>query len=384
MADGLDTIEALPDIDLIDGASLEDIQGLLINLYTKRYGELTGTSINLSKADPNRLILLACAQVIYQGLQLIDKGGKMNFLKYAYDDYLDNLAALKKVTRLQSRCASAPIRFSLSAVRETATAIPAGTVVSAGSEAFFATEGYAEIPAGETEVIVMAQCTEAGEAGNGYLPGEISSMASPIGFIAEASNVGTSTGGMDEEDDEAFAERIYLAPSSYSTAGPDDAYEYWVRTSGVDVDDVLVTSPEPGKVSILFTVNGGQIPDNAALETVRQYVSQRGRRPLTDLVEVKAPETVGFQLDADYYISSRDSGSVAMIQREAMEALKDYLEWQTAKIGRDINPDELIYRLKGAGVKRVVVRQPQYQVVKETAKPSLGNGDLLYRGIEDD
>ncbi len=108
MADGLDTIEALPDIDLIDGATLEDIQGLLINLYTKRYGELTGTSINLSKADPNRLILLACAQVIYQGLQLIDKGGKMNFLKYAYDNYLDNLAALKKVTRLQSRYASAP------------------------------------------------------------------------------------------------------------------------------------------------------------------------------------------------------------------------------------------------------------------------------------
>lgn len=384
MADRLNAVEALPDIDFIDGASLADIQGLLINLYAKRYEEAAGTPIRLSKSDPNRIILLSCAQVIYQCLQLIDKGGKMNFLKYAYDGYLDNLAALKRVERMQARYASVMLRFSLSAVRETATAIPAGTMVSAGSEAVFATEQYAEIPAGETESTVRAQCTQAGEAGNGYMAGEINSMANPIAFVAEAVNISTSTGGMDEEDDDTLAERIFLAPSSFSTAGPDDAYEYLVRSSGVDVDDVLIASPSPGTVTIRFTTAGGQIPDNAAIDAVRAYVDQRGKRPLTDHVIVTVPDTVGFSLDAEYYIGSADSASAAAIQMRANEALQDYLEWQTAKIGRDINPDELTYRLKEAGVKRAVIRQPQYQTVAYTAKPVFFSGDLLYRGIEDD
>lgn len=382
MADGLSTVEALPDIDFIDGASLADIQSLLIDLYIKRYEEITGTAIRLSKSDPNRLILLSCAQVIYQGLQLIDKGGKMQFLKYAYDDYLDDLAAWKKVERMQARYAHTMIRFSLSAVRETATAIPAGTMVSAGPGVVFETEGYVEIPAGETEVIVRARCTEPGEAGNGYMAGEICDMVNPIGFVAEAVNISTSTGGMDEEDDESLAERAFLAPSSFSTAGPDDAYEYWVRSSGVEVDDVLVSSPSPGTVEIRFTTAGGGIPDNASIDAVQASLDQRGKRPLTDRVIVTVPDTVGFSLDAGYYISSADSASAAAIQERANEALMDYIAWQTAKIGRDINPDELTYRLKEAGVKRAVIRQPQYQAVGETEKPVFFSGDLLYRGIE--
>ena len=99
MTDGLNTIESLPDISFIDGLTLEDIQSRLLTDFEDKYREVTGKKIELSKSDPNRIILLGCAQVIYQGLQNIDKGGKMNFLKYAYGEYLDNMAVFKKVTR---------------------------------------------------------------------------------------------------------------------------------------------------------------------------------------------------------------------------------------------------------------------------------------------
>lgn len=383
MADGMDMIGQLPDIDFIDGVTLADVQDKLVSLYAEHYEEVTGSPMQMSKADPCRLILLACAQILYQGLQYVDKAGKMNLLKYAYGEYLDNLAALKGVSRMPARYATVPVRFSVSAVRETATGIPEGTVVAAGSEAFFATTAYAEIPAGEADVTVMARCTEAGEVGNGYMPGEIDAMVSPVGFVGAAVNTGTSEGGAEEEDDDAFAERIYLAPAGYSTAGPDDAYEYMVRSSGVDVGDVLVTSPAPGRVAIRFTLEGGQIPDDAAIEAVHAYVSQRGKRPLTDQVEVMAPETAGFTIDADYYIGSSDSASADAIHGAVREAVGEYMEWQTAKIGRDINPDELVYRLKEAGVKRVVVRAPGYQAVEYDTKPVFYSGDVLYKGVED-
>ena len=80
MSDILNTIDNLPDISFIDGLTLENIQSQMLSDFVAKYQEITGKKIQLSKSDPNRIIMLGCAQLIYQGLQNIDKGGKMNFL----------------------------------------------------------------------------------------------------------------------------------------------------------------------------------------------------------------------------------------------------------------------------------------------------------------
>ena len=90
MTDETVTIDNLPDISFIDGLSLEDIQSQILNDFSQKYQEITGRKVQLSRSDPNRIIMLSCAQLIYQGLQNIDKAGKMNFLKYAYDEYLES------------------------------------------------------------------------------------------------------------------------------------------------------------------------------------------------------------------------------------------------------------------------------------------------------
>ena len=83
LSNTLDTIDNLPDISFIDGLSLEDIQSQILNDFSQKYQEITGRKVQLSRSDPNRIIMLSCAQLIYQGLQNIDKAGKMKFLKYA-------------------------------------------------------------------------------------------------------------------------------------------------------------------------------------------------------------------------------------------------------------------------------------------------------------
>lgn len=384
MPDILNTIDNLPDISFIDGLTLEDIQSQMLSDFVAKYQEITGKKIQLSKSDPNRIIMLGCAQLIYQGLQNIDKAGKMNFLKYAYDDYLDNMGAFKKVTRNPANFARVPVKFTLSGKRESATSIPQGTRVTADYEVYFATIKYAEIPPGETEVTVMAECTEAGAIGNDFSAGELATLVDPIGFVSKVGNTEKSTGGTEVESDQNMAERICLAPSSYSTAGPDDAYEYWVKDSNPLIRDVKITSPTPGVVDIRFIMSDGIVPDDTTIEEVTAAVNQRGKRPLTDQVQVKRPEIEEYEIDMTYYINASDSNVATAIQAQAEIAVDEYKLWQASRIGRDINPDELIAQLNDAGVKRAEVREPAFRVIGETAMAQCTGVNIIYGGLEND
>lgn len=384
MSDILNTIDNLPDISFIDGLTLEDLQSQMLSDFMEKYQEVTGKKIQLSKSDPNRIIMLSCAQIIYQGLQNVDKAGKMNFLKYAYDDYLENMGALKKVTRNPAKFAQVPVKFTLSGKREAATSIPQGTRVTAAYEVYFATIEYAEIPAGETEITVMTECTEAGTIGNDFAAGELTTLVDPIGFISKVSNTEKSTGGTEVESDQNMAERIYLAPSSYSTAGPDDAYEYWVKDSNPNIGDVKITSPTPGVVDIRFVMTDGTVPDDTTIAAVTAAVNQRGKRPLTDHVQVKKPEIEEYSIDVTYYINTSDSNAATAIQAQVESAVEKYKLWQASKVGRDINPDELVANINDAGAKRAVVRAPVFRVIGETAKAQCTGVNVIYGGLEDD
>lgn len=384
MSDTLNTIDNLPDISFIDGLTLEDIQSQMLSSFVEKYQEITGRKIQLSKSDPNRIIMLGCAQLIYQGLQNIDKAGKMNFLKYAYDDYLENMGALKKVTRNPAKFAKVPVKFTLSGKREAATSIPQGTRVTAAYEVYFATIEYAEIPPGETEITVMTECTEAGTIGNDFAAGELTTLVDPIGFVSKVENTEKSAGGTEVETDQNMAERVYLAPSSYSTAGPDDAYEYWVKESNPAIGDVKITSPSPGIVDIRFVMVDGTVPDDTVIAAVTAAVNQRGKRPLTDNVQVRRPEIEEYSIDVTYYINASDSNAATAIQAQAETAVENYKLWQASKVGRDINPDELIASLNDAGAKRAVVRSPAFRVIGDTAKAQCTGVNIVYGGLEND
>lgn len=383
-ADILESIDNLPDISFIDNITLTDVQALILNAFYRFYEQITGKRITLARSDPYRVMMLACAQIIYQGLQQVDKAGKMNFLKYAYGDYLKNLAALKKVFENEPEKASVKVRWKLAEPRESATPIPAGSRVTADYAVYFETGDYTEIPAGETELTVVMYCTEAGEQGNGYMAGELSVMVDPVAFIESVANTETTAGGTGVESDQSIAERTYLAPSSFSTAGPDDAYIYHAKDFSPEVGDVLPTSPTPGVVDIRFILKDGTIPSETMIQEMEKHLQQRGKRPLTDKVQVAAPDVVTYDTDFTYYINTSDTGSATQIQEQVAQAVKDYQLWQSTGIGRDINPDELLSFLKKAGIKRADIREPAFTVLSETEVAQAGTTKIVYGGLEDD
>ena len=64
-------------------------------------------------------------------------------------------------------------------------------------------------------------------------------------------------------------------------------------------------------------------------------------------------------------------------------AIADFEKWQR-HLGRDINPTELITRIRQAGAKRVTVTYPVHTVIDDTEIPKVGTETITYGGLEDD
>ena len=224
MPDEMNAIKSLPDISFIDNKTIDQVRQEMVADYESFISEATGQTVSLERSSVHRMELYAAAAQIYQAMQYIDRQGKQSILKYSYSDFLDNLASFKGVTRNPAAAATTTVRFTLSAERDTATGIPQGTRVSTAGSIYFATDVYAEIPAGSTTVDVPATCTVAGTDGNGLAIGELTTIVDPIPYVASVSNTTATEGGAEIESDADLAERVFLAPGAYSTAGPEDGY----------------------------------------------------------------------------------------------------------------------------------------------------------------
>lgn len=380
----MSSLDNLPDINFIEDLTVEDLRSSLISDYEQRLSELKGKETKLAKASEQRLVLYSVAAVLYQMYQYINRGGRINLLKYAYGDYLDNIAALKGVTRNGAKAASVIMRFTLAEERGTTVGIPAGTRVSSDGDVFFEVPEYNEIPAGDLYIDIECVCTDTGTQGNGFEVGEIETLVDPVNYIEEVSNIAVSEGGADVEDDESFKERILLGPAAYSVAGPAAAYVYWAKTYSPTISDVNVTTEEGSAVVEIRFLSDGAIPSAAMVENLEEYLANENIRPLTDQVEVSAPTASSFNITCSYYINKSDRNRAATIQAAVTEAVNTYIKWQTEKIGRDINPSKLTELMMAAGAKRVVVTYPAYTVIDNEHVAAIGTTSVTYNGLEDD
>ena len=385
MPDEMNAIKSLPDISFIDNKDIDQVRQEMVADYESFISEATGQTVTLERSSVHRMELYAAAAQIYQAMQYIDRQGKQSILKYSYSDFLDNLAIFKGVTRNPATPATTTLRFTLSAVRDTATGIPQGTRVSTAGATYFATDVYAEIPAGSTAVDVPATCTVAGTDGNGFAAGELATIVDPIPYVASVTNTTATEGGAEIESDDDLAERVFLAPGAYSTAGPEDGYLYHAKAYSAAIGDVVATSNQAaGTVDIVFIMADGSTPGEEMIEGLEGYLQGKTIRPMTDLVRVAAPQEVTYTINLTYYINRSDSAKAVTIQAAVAQAVADYQTWQRA-IGRDINPSQLVRMVMDAGAKRVTVTAPTYTTVDATKVSALqGEAVISYGGLEDD
>lgn len=376
-------LENIPSISFIENMTLEEVREQIISEYKRLYKEKFGRDPELGEADPKYLLMNSFALIVYQTMQYVDIKGKQELLKTATGDSLDNLAALLGITRLPAERAIATEKFSIQEALLTYVPIPAGTRVRSQSGFYFNTLEYAEIPAGDTYVEVTVQAEEPGQAANGLEIGAIDTLVDPIPYVSKVENTTASSGGVDIESDDSLTERIYLAPSQFSSAGPRDAYEYYTKEWRADIADVKVVSPDPCEIQIYAVTDQGALLNSTERAALLAYLSAEDKRPLCDEVSVEEPTEISYNVTLTYYIATSDSQSAATIKSQVETAIADFEKWQR-HLGRDINPTELITRIRQAGAKRVTVTYPVHTVIDDTEIPKVGTETITYGGLEDD
>lgn len=369
----------LPDVEFLE-TDAETIKAEILTGYEQASGR------TLAAGDPVRLFLLSLASIIIQQRTTINQAAQQNLLTYAQGEYLDALGALLSVERLEESRAVTTIKFTLSQALATVYTIPAGTEVTNGTVTF-ATDHDLDIPKGELSGSVTASCTVPGEVGNDYLAGQVTTIVKPMTFVAKAENVTITTGGSEAESDASLAERIRLAPNSFSVAGPEKAYIYHAKSVSSSVIDVSVTSPTPGEVDVYVLLSGGVLPQEETLQQISDYLNDSSIRPLTDYVKVLAPKAVNYQIELHYWIGREDSSRAEQIKAEVTAAVEKYRLWQQGKIGRDILPAKLIQYVMQAGASRIdspTMKPADFKALESGQVAQCTDVKVVYEGIKDE
>lgn len=346
-----------------------------------KFQELSGRS--LTEASPETLIF---STVAYQLALLEEKYNddiKQNYLRFARDERLDLKGEFygNRGKRLIEQPAVATFRFYISSIQTTDTVIPKGSRIRY-NELYFETDEEYKITKGNLSVDGKATCNMLGIIGNGIPVGQIRDMVDIFPNYAKVENITESNSGTNEEADESYRERIREIPESFTTAGSSGAYAFWTKTASANIIDVKVHSPSATNVDIYIWTDIGAVSQELK-EKVKAVLNEENVRPLTDNVNIKEPNKINYLIDFDYYIDKDNETLVNVIKSNIDKTVQEYVEWQKEKIGKDINPDELIKRLKIAGVKRVVLRNPVFQKL-DFNQVAINNGITSnYQGVEE-
>lgn len=222
----------------------------IITSVEKKVGE------SLYPGDERRLFSNVIAAIFIAMFNQMNDASKQKMLRYARGDVLDALGERVGVERQAASPAETTLRFSVDAAFSQNIIIPKGTRATGDSTRFFATTTNVVITAGELYVDVPAQSVGGGVDYNDIAVGAINVIVDPVPYVDAVSNTTVTSGGTDTEDDDSLRERIRIAPSTLSTAGPIKSYEYWAKTADTAIADVVVSSEQTTLTRTLPVANG--------------------------------------------------------------------------------------------------------------------------------
>lgn len=299
----------------------------------------------LYPGDERRIFGEALAMVLMLIYNDLNDAGKQKALRYASGEVLDALGERVGVTRIEPTPAHDIFRFSMDATQGANVIIPKGTRITQDGIIYFATDNIAIINAGNLYVDVSATCQEVGEDYNGIDAGNVNILVDLIPYISKVENLNGTDGGdngeeYNDEGDEKLRERIRLANSAFSVAGPEEAYKFHVLSADPDIIDAYIDSPSANVIDVYPLLTGGEIPDSDMLAIVTAALND-SVRPMTDNVTVKQPTQVEYDIDIKYYCTKDNEVEAINLMESDGGAVDAYIEWQCGALGRDISPDAL-------------------------------------------
>lgn len=349
-----------------------DAEALIASLVAG-YEAITGTTVQL--ASPERLFILWVADIIIQTRAQINYAANQNIPSRAESVNLDALGELfYDKDRPEAQAATCTVRFYISEPQSSSVLVPIGTrVTDASSALFWETTADVYIVIGDTYADVSVLCQTTGAMGNGYAVGQINKLVDLHPYCDSCENITASDGGADDATDKEYYQLMRESEDAYSTAGPMGAYVYWAKSVSTDIADVVAIMPRDpdteelmgGHVHIYALMNDKSIASETIKELILAACNDSEVRPLTDFVSVEDPNVIDYNITFTYYIQNDATLSGTEIQQAVEDAVDDFLQWQSGKLGRDINPSKLISLLMETGIKRVDLTEPVFTILND-------------------
>lgn len=317
-----------PDFIEIDAES--DEQALI-----DKYLELTGKD-SIYPAQAERILISLIAYYANLVKTQFNEAAALNLVQFSRAPILDFIGALFGCTRLDAEYGTDELVITLYEAFSYDFTISAGLEVqTSDGEYTFKTTEDVTIPAGDTTATVTIQSETAGSAVNDYEEGTINVLIKPYSYIKSVTNLNGVSGGLDEESDEDYRERILMAPESYTCAGSWGAYIYHTKSVSQNIVDVEAESPQiPATITIdgetvdadsvdyttgevTFTYNNSEIvvtvppaasvyvyplvAEGADFDTIKTAVEEkltdRDCMPMTDYINVVEPTALERELN---------------------------------------------------------------------------------------
>ncbi len=271
----------------------------------------------------------------------INDAALQNLAPFSIFPILDYLAQnMGILNRLPSQFATTTAIFTLSGGHPNMV-IQSGTRIShPDGQPVFSVIDDTFVLAGVTEVSIPVISTIAGTIGNGFGPGTITTLIDSFTDYVSVTNSIVTSGGSEEETDEQLRQRIYLATSAFSVAGPIDAYKFHTFSAHPSIIDVSVQGPEigvpyPGAGTVAIYPLTDVVPTpSAVLDAVETKFAVENIRPTTDTVVVIAPTAINYTIDValTLYNGADDVAIVSAVTA----ALNLYADNKGNKLGLDI------------------------------------------------
>jgi phage-related baseplate assembly protein len=317
------------------------------------YEALAGKTLYPAQAERLLIDVAAYRETLIR--EAVQDAAKLNLVRFSRGVILDYLGENVGVLRLAAVAARVTLRFSFDPAPTVDTVLPAESQASSGGVAF-ATTHAVTVLAGATEIDAPAVCTQTGEVGNGFAPGQIKTLVdAPEGLAVSAvANLTTSEGGAEVESDEHFRVRIVLAPESFSVAGSEEAYRFHAMSAHPEIVDVAVISHAPGEVT-LYPLTAAGLPGEAIKAMVAAKCSGEKVRPLNDHVLIADPVPADYAIDARIVLAANADAALAKT-----EADKAALTFRNARqqFGQSIVRSQLIDALHVYGIHKVTLDSP--------------------------
>lgn len=338
----------------------------------------------------------------------VNEAFKNLLLPYAKGIFLDIIGALLGCPRLRASQAVSILLITLYEVFSFDKVIPKGTEIETkDGEYIFTTDEDVIIKAGELTAQVNITSELAGSALN-YKKDEIVTLIQNYEYVEKVTNITDAEGGSDDEEDDAYRERLYIAAEKSSTAGSELAYKYYAMSADKTITDVQVECkqenasityngqtyteqnnvienevmtakidystgvfnialkaqslnlevkiPPCARVDIYVLTEDGT-PSENVIQKVYNEVNAEDRRPLSDLVVVSGAEQKTFKIKASVII---DKDAVFEdVQKNVLSVLNNYILEKQKLMQQEILPSDITTLIKNvSGVYDVELESP--------------------------